>query len=236
MLEIDNLGFRYSNDEAGEMVFDLTAKRGEITSLIGPSGAGKTSLLNLIAGFSRAHRGRILIDGRRIDTSPPAKRPVTMVFQSNNLFPHLDVFTNVALGINPSLNLTRNQREAIDRALEMLGIENYRQRKPGELSGGQQQRATLARALVRNRDIMLLDEPFAALGPAMREDLIAVVKALVLEHNHVALLVSHQPADALLASPTTVFLSQGRVLATGPTKTLLINPLREEIADYLGSA
>ncbi|MDH5353562.1 MAG: ATP-binding cassette domain-containing protein [Gammaproteobacteria bacterium] len=217
------------------MSFELQAERGEILSLIGPSGSGKTSLLNLIAGFIQASAGQIFVDGEDIQQLPPAQRPVSMVFQSHNLFPHLDVFTNIALGINPSLKLSVDEHQSIEDALVTLGLEGFKKRKPGQLSGGQQQRVAIARALVREHDILLLDEPFAALGPAMRAELIMALKELVSRRKMIALMVSHQPADALLASKHTAFIDNGQVISIQKTSELLNDRKRQEIMSYLGS-
>jgi len=235
MLEIERLGFRYPGQEADSMVFDLSVSSGEILSLIGPSGSGKSTLLNLIAGFHQAQQGSIRLDGQAIRHLPASARPVTIVFQQYNLFPHLDVYTNVALGVNPVLTLSANESLAIEEALERVGLSGLEARKPGALSGGQRQRVALARALVRNRKILLLDEAFAALGPALREELILLVKDLVEQKNMTALLVSHQPGDAILASKRTAFIHRGRVEAIDQTTFLLKGSGSPEVRRYLGS-
>ena len=178
--------------------------------------------------------GHIRLDGIAIEQMSPARRPVSIVFQQHNLFPHLDLYTNVALGIDPSLRLDATQRAVVGQALDRLGLNGLQRRKPGELSGGQRQRVTLARVLVRRRRILLLDEAFAALGPALRAELIDLVKTLVRENGLSALLVSHQPRDAILASARTAFIHEGRVAAIAPTAEMLNNPALPEIRDYLG--
>ncbi len=238
MLSVEQISYTYPESggvQSIPMCFDLTVGRGEILSLIGPSGSGKSSLLNLIAGFITADTGRIKVDDQEIQHLDPASRPLSMVFQSHNLFPHLDVFTNIALGLNPSLKLDSNQRTAIEKALENLGLTGLHARKPGQLSGGQQQRVAIARALVRKHPVLLLDEPFAALGPALRKELIEILKHLVTSQQMSALMVSHQPADALLASERTAFIHQGRVTAIAETTELLANAEQVEIRQYLGS-
>ena len=235
MLLIEDLQFGYSSEPASNMHFDLRVEDGEVLSLIGPSGSGKSTLLSLIAGFLSAQRGRIVLDNNELQVLPVAERPVSIVFQQHNLFPHLDLYTNVALGINPSLRLLPAQIDAVHDALARLGLANMQQRKPGELSGGQRQRVALARALVRRRKILLLDEAFAALGPAMRAELLELVKTLVEEHDMTALLISHQPSDALIASTRTAFICEGRVSTLAPTAELLAAAAPPELRDYLGS-
>jgi thiamine transport system ATP-binding protein len=235
MLEIDHLEFAYASEKETTMQFNLSVEAGEILSLIGPSGSGKSTLLNLIAGFLEPSAGQILLDGTAIDTASVASRPVSIVFQQHNLFPHLDLYTNVALGVDPSLRLSREQAEAVTTALDQLGLMDLQRRKPGELSGGQRQRVALARVLVRKRKILLLDEAFAALGPAMRAELIGLVKNLVHDNNMVALLVSHQPRDALLASARTAFVNAGSIIAVEQTADLLDHSRMPEVRDYLGS-
>ena len=240
MLEIEGLEFAYlseptSSELALNMHFDLTVDDGEVLSLIGPSGSGKSTLLSLIAGFLPASAGRIRVDAEPIHSLEVAERPVSIVFQQHNLFPHLDLYTNVALGVDPSLRLTRTQIEAVREALARLGLESMQRRKPDELSGGQRQRVALARALVRRRKILLLDEAFAALGPAMRAELIELVKTLVREQDMAALLISHQPGDALIASARTAFICEGRVAALASTEQLLWQTEPLQLRDYLGS-
>ena len=217
------------------MHFEISVARGEIVSLIGPSGSGKSTLLNLIAGFIQPTVGSIRVDGESFEKLPVAMRPVTMVFQQHNLFPHLDVYTNVALGADPGLRLDSLQREQVERALARLGLAGMERRKPGTLSGGQRQRVALARALVRSRSVLLLDEAFAALGPALRSELLELVVELVREQELMGLLVSHQPQDALLASARTAFVHDGCIIDTQPTRQLLEASALPEVRDYLGS-
>ncbi len=236
MLEIKQLRFAWDGDDQSGMCFDLDVEDGEVLSLIGPSGAGKSTLLHLVAGFLEPRGGTIRVDGESIERLPCAERPVSMVFQQNNLFPHLDLYTNVALGVKPSLKLSAAEQRGVQAAFERLGINGLERRKPGEVSGGQRQRAALARALVRERKLLLLDEAFAALGPAMRAELIELVAELVRERDFCALLVSHQPQDALLASARCAFVEDGRISALRPTQELLEDSDLAAVRAYLGSA
>ena len=235
MLEIEALEFSYGDDDKPAMHFDLEVGGGEVLSLIGPSGSGKSTLLNLVAGFLEPRGGRIRLDGAAIENLPASERPVSIVFQQHNLFPHLDLYTNIAIGLDPSLRLSPAQVGQVDAALQRLGLEGLQRRKPGALSGGQRQRVALARALVRRRKILLLDEAFAALGPAQRGEMIELVKDLVRENGMTALLVSHQPRDALLASARTAFVCDGRIAALEATADLLENSSLATVHEYLGS-
>lgn len=244
MLSIKQLEFSFpksksvanKNDANFNTLFNVDVNAGEILSVIGPSGSGKTTLLNLIAGFIQPSAGQILIDNKDISDLAIAKRPVTSVFQENNLFPHLDVFTNIAIGIEPSLKLNESQKQQIFAALENVELTNLEKRLPKALSGGQRQRVALARALVRKHSVLLLDEPLAALGPAMREEIIDLLKQLVEAEKMHALLISHQPEDALKASTRTAFINQGKVLKIDNTKRLLKHSDLTEIKNYLGEA
>jgi thiamine ABC transporter ATP-binding protein len=237
VLSVEQLAFSYPQNKgrlSDGMLFDIQARSGEITSLIGPSGSGKSTLLGLIAGFQLATSGKIRVGEREIQNMEVADRPVTIVFQEHNLFPHLDVFTNVALGINPSLKLDQDQRLQVDQILNNLGLSHLEKSMPSQLSGGQRQRVAISRALVRRHKVLLLDEPFAALGPALREEMIELLKAIVIAEEMVALLVSHQPSDAMLASNNTAFISNGRVLVCQPTEQLLNQSPLAEVNNYLG--
>ncbi len=234
MLEIEQLQFNYA-DDLSPMEFNLAVNPGEVISMIGPSGAGKTTLFNLIAGFLRPASGEIKIDGLSILSASVSARPVSLVFQQFNLFPHLDAFSNVALGLKPDLRLSAEQRLRVVDVMASLGLAGFEHRVPGQLSGGQQQRVALARAMVRNRRVLLLDEAFTALGPSMRSDLLKLVRQLVADHQMMAISISHQPSDAMLISDRLVFVDQGRVIKQGATREMLEDSGHQQIADYLGT-
>ena len=180
--------------------FSLTAdwalKRGTRLALIGPSGGGKSTLLAVIAGFIEPDEGRLLIEGRDMRGIAPGRRPVSLLFQENNLFPHLSVARNVGLGIRPDLRLSREQHEAVERSLREVGLEGMGARMPAQLSGGQRQRVALARALLRDKPLLLLDEPFAALGPALRAEMLDLVAGLLDRTGATLLMVTHDRRTA----------------------------------------
>jgi len=232
-VRLEDVRFRY---EDMEMHFDFSIPAGELCAVMGPSGAGKTTVLNLIAGFETPRGGRVMIGGADMTAAPPAERPVSMIFQEHNLFAHLDVRTNVALGIDPSGRVSAGDEARIGEALERTGLGGLEGRLPGELSGGQRQRVAIARALLRERPVMLLDEPFAALGPSLREEMLELVAEIHAEKGFTILLVTHQPGDARAISERTLFVENGRVLANAPTGELFAMAAElPELAAYLGA-
>ena len=231
MIRLDNVTFRY---EDMQMVFGADFTRGSFTAIIGPSGGGKSTLLNLIAGFETPDSGRVLIDGKDVSALPPDQRQVSFIFQDNNAFAHLDLWKNVAIGIAPSLKLDAEQRKRVDAALAEVGLSALAHRKPGEISGGERQRVAIARALVRDKPVLLLDEPFAALGPALRRDMLDLVKAMQSNRGLTVLMVSHQPEDAEYAATHTAFLEAGRIVALEPTAELLASTELPGLDAYLG--
>lgn len=215
--------------------FDTTFAPGTITAIMGPSGAGKSTLLNLVAGFETPREGRVLIGETDVSAEPPARRPVSMVFQENNLFAHLDVERNVGLGRSPSLRLSDADRRAVAQALTRTGLAGKERRLPRELSGGERQRVALARVLVRNRPVLLLDEPFASLGPALRDDMLDLLVDVQSEHRMTVLFVTHQPEDARRIAEDMVFVENGAVAGAGKTADFFGNSGPEAFRLYVGS-
>ena len=232
-IRLDDVDFSYPGGEP--MHFSTMFEAGSFTGLIGPSGSGKTTLINLIAGFEEALSGSVSFDGVDATAAQPADRPVTMVFQDNNLFAHLDAFTNIALGMSPSLDLSDSDKSAIATSLEETGLSGLEQRLPRELSGGQRQRVAIARALVRNRPVLLLDEPFAALGPALRRDMLRLVSTIHKQRKMTVILVSHDPADVKFAASHAAFLDAGRVIANRPVDMLFSASDIPGLQGYLGT-
>jgi thiamine transport system ATP-binding protein len=230
-IRLNDVRFAYGETR---MAFDLAVEPAEIVAIMGPSGSGKSTLLNLIAGFEQPSSGRVVIGDRDMGSVSPAQRPVSMIFQENNLFAHLDVAANVGLGRDPALRLSADDRDAVRDALARTGLAGKEQRMPNELSGGERQRAALARALVRRRPVLLMDEPFASLGPGLRAEMADLVAELHGETGMTMLIVTHSPDDALRLAPRLVFVDQGRVAADGPTSVMLGADGPEPVRQYIG--
>lgn len=228
---MDAVSFRYDDME---MRFDLTIEPGEFVVVLGASGAGKSTLLNLIAGFDRPGGGRIMLMGQSAVDLPPAERPVTTLFQEGNLFPHLTVAQNVGLGLHPGLKLDTDQKKSVDRALGQMGLSNVGKRLPKALSGGERQRVALARSLVRNRPILLLDEPFAALDPGRRQEMIDLVRDLAAERGLTVVMVSHQIEEVRELPVRAIFVHNGQIITDGVLSELLDKPDHHALQTYLG--
>ncbi|MES0300338.1 thiamine ABC transporter ATP-binding protein ThiQ [Citrobacter sedlakii] len=203
------------------MRFTLSVARGEQVAVLGPSGAGKSTLLNLIAGFLTPASGTLMIEGDDHTATPPSRRPVSMLFQENNLFSHLNVQQNIGLGLDPGLKLSALQREKLMHIARQMGIDNLMRRLPGELSGGQRQRVVLARCLVRDQPVLLLDEPFSALDPALRQEMLALVSDVCHNRQLTLLMVSHSVEDAARIAPRSVVVADGRIAWQGKTDELV---------------
>lgn len=222
---IENGDFRLSAD--------LQVETAQKVAVIGPSGAGKSTLIGAIAGFYPLIKGRIFWNGTDITDVEPGQRPVAMLFQDSNMFPHLSIARNVGLGIRPDFNLNLDQSEQVQSAIKRVGLDGMGNRKPAALSGGQQSRAALARVLVQDRPLLLLDEPFAALGPALKTEMLDLVDDLVRETGATLLMVSHAPEDARRIADQVILVEGGVAHSPQDTKTLLDNP-PPALRAYLG--
>ena len=208
MIRLDNV---FLADDALPMTFDLQVAAGERIAIIGPSGAGKSTLLNLIAGFVLPTQGNIWLNGENHTRSAPYERPVSMLFQENNLFPHLTVQQNLALGLKTSLKLTALEQDQIERVADAVGLTSFLSRLPNSLSGGQKQRVALARCLLRDKPILLLDEPFSALDPELRLDMLNLIDELCHTKNLTLLLVTHQPSELTGKVDRMLRIENGRI-------------------------
>ena len=212
---------------------DLQIEVGKVTAVIGPSGAGKSTLLGGIAGFVPQTRGALVWAGVDITKLAPAKRPVSMLFQDNNLFPHLTVLQNVALALSAKLNPAALDRQRVEGMLKQVGLTGLADRKPAALSGGQQSRAALARALLQDRDVMLMDEPFSALGPGLKAEMLDLSVALAKEAGRTVVMVTHDPSDAARVADAIVGVSPNKAWPPIETQKFLSDP-PEAFVDYLG--
>lgn len=226
-LKIEQDGFR--------LEADFQVAQGVRVAVLGPSGAGKSTLLSVIAGFLAPVAGRVTWQGADLAGLEPGKRPVSIVFQDNNLFPHLTVAQNVGLGLAPSLRLGAGDRARVAESLARVGLERFADRKPGALSGGQQSRVALARVLLRARPVLLLDEPFAALGPGLRAEMLDLVHEVAAETGATLLMVTHDPADARRLGGDTVLVADGVTHPPVETGALLADP-PVALREYLGGA
>ncbi|NNE87386.1 MAG: ATP-binding cassette domain-containing protein [Silicimonas sp.] len=226
MLTIENLSFTRG---AFTLSANLRLEPG-LTAVIGSSGSGKSTLLSLIAGFDLPDRGRILWHGADITTLAPGTRPVSTLFQDNNLFPHLDVLTNVALGASPKARPTADAKTRAKAALDQVGLVGLEARMPKDLSGGQQSRAALARALLTDRPVVLMDEAFSALGPALKAEMLELTMSLM--QTKTVLMVTHDPDDAKRCARATIFVEGGAVSPPVSTDILFEQP-PEALAAYL---
>lgn len=230
MLRLDQVvieqdGFRLTADWA--------VPAGAKVAVIGPSGAGKSTLLSVIAGFLEPVAGHVTWQGRDLAGVAPGARPLSVLFQDQNLFPHLTVEQNLSLGLRPDLRLSAAEKQKVAQAMERVGLVGMGARKPAQLSGGQMGRAALARALLRARPMLLLDEPFAALGPALKAEMLELVAQVAREGGASVLMVTHDPRDAQAFADLTVLVADGVAQAPVPTAAIFADP-PAALRDYLG--
>lgn len=214
MLKIDNVKLNL-----GEMNFDfnLNCKAQQIHALVGRSGSGKSTLLNLIAGFETPAQGDILWNETSISSHEPHQRPITSLFQEHNLFAHLSMFDNIAIGLNPSLKLSSQQTQLVNNAITSVGLTGMQAKKPKDLSGGEAQRVALARALARAQDpqnprpLLLLDEPFSALDPETRLEMRGLIAKIQKDFKLTVLIISHNPTEMLDFADEIILMNNGTI-------------------------
>jgi spermidine/putrescine transport system ATP-binding protein len=231
-IELSGLTKRFT--EVAVDGIDLTVASGEFFSLLGPSGCGKTTTLRLIAGFEQPTAGRILLDGTDVSGVPPHRRNVNTVFQSYALFPFLSAFDNVAFGLRTRSLSKAEIRSRVTGALDLVSMGEYAKRRPGMLSGGQQQRIALARALVLNPAVLLLDEPLGALDAKLRRSLKVELKALQERVGITFLYVTHDQEEALTMSDRLAVMNAGRIVQIGTPREVYEEPADAYVADFLG--
>lgn len=233
MLVLDDVHYTYQREL---FRFDLEIKRGQIVSLMGPSGAGKSTLLALVAGFINPDLGDILVDGTSIVSKEPYQRPFSMLFQEHNLFAHLSVRDNIGLGLHPGLKLTADQKLLVEQAAKQVGVAEYLDRLPEHLSGGQRQRVALARCFVQPHPMWLLDEPFSALDPVLREEMLTLVKQLAAERGITVLMVTHHLSDARAIASHFAFVAGGKVEASGDIDELAVSHSSDVLTAFVRAA
>ncbi|WP_415922282.1 ATP-binding cassette domain-containing protein [Tateyamaria sp. SN6-1] len=207
--------------------------QGRRVAVAGPSGAGKSTLLGLLGGYLPVSQGIIRIAGQDVTAAAPDARGIAMLFQDCNLFPHLTVAQNVGLGLRPRLRLSPAEADKVHAALGRVGLEAFADRKPGALSGGQQSRAALARVLLQSAPVLLLDEPFAALGPALRAEMLALTADVVAESGATMMMVTHAPAEVAEMVDDLIFVDAGDVAHPAPAQEVMANP-PPALRAYLG--
>ena len=214
----------------------LNVRQGEFLTILGPSGCGKTTLLRLIAGFNTATSGRILIDGKDMTAVPPHQRPVNTVFQRYALFPNYNVYDNIAFGLKLKQVDKKEIEQRVKRALKMVGMTDYEHRDVQSLSGGQQQRVAIARAIVNRPQVLLLDEPLAALDLKMRKDMQMELKEMHSSLGITFVYVTHDQEEALTLSDTIVVMNEGVIQQIGSPTDIYNEPCNAFVADFIGES
>ena len=234
-VELRNLSKTFApNIRAVENV-DLAIEEGEFVTLLGPSGCGKTTTLRLVAGFEEPTSGQILIDGQDVTALPPYRRNAGMVFQSLALFPHMDVFDNIAYGMRIR-KLSRTEiHEKVAELLGLVKLSGMERRKIQQLSGGQQQRVAFARALAMNPSVFLLDEPFAALDKNLREEMQVELRKMQKRIQITTIFVTHNQREAMSMSDRIVVMNQGRIDQVGGPREIYLNPASPFVANFIGT-
>lgn len=227
---------------AGEKAFtavdnvNIDVKEGELVTLLGPSGCGKTTTLRMVAGFELPTSGRILIDGDEVSLTPPNRRPTTMVFQNYALFPHLTVFENIAFGLKIRRDSTQDVRKKTEKIMRLVGLEEFEERSPAQLSGGQQQRVSLARSLVMEPKVLLLDEPLSNLDAKLRVSTRLEIRKIQQRVGITSVYVTHDQEEAMTLSDRVVIMHQGKIMQTGPPQEIYAYPASRFVADFIGKA
>lgn len=213
-LRVDDLGISFG---ARDFRYRLHLEEPGVVAVTGPSGAGKSTFFHLLAGFETPTHGKITLGGRDITGEPPGRRPLTYVFQEHNLFAHLNLLDNVALGISPSLSLDAKARAQVTEALDRVGLAGFERRKPADLSGGEKQRVAFARALLRKRPLLLLDEPFASLDETLRRDMGALLRSMQQTSPAIVMMITHDRSEIMRLADRVVVVERGGLTFLGST-------------------
>lgn len=235
IIALDKISVSFGN----EMILkdlSLNIKEGEFVTLLGPSGCGKTTTLRIIAGFLNPDKGNIFFKGKKINNVPAHKREVNTIFQKYALFPHLNVYENVAFGLRIQKKTEEEIREKVNEMLKMVNLGGFTKRNVDSLSGGQQQRVAIARALVNNPKVLLLDEPLGALDLKLRKDMQAELKSIHQKTKITFILVTHDQEEALSMSDTVVVMDKGSIQQIGSPKDIYNEPQNAFVADFIGES
>jgi spermidine/putrescine transport system ATP-binding protein len=235
IIAIENVSHSFG-DKAVLQEINLSVRKGEFVTILGPSGCGKTTLLRIIAGFQKASFGKLFIDGTDMTVTPPHRRPVNTVFQRYALFPHLNVFNNIAFGLQLKKVPKTTIKKKVKKVLKMVSMTDYEERDVNSLSGGQQQRVAIARAIVNEPAVLLLDEPLAALDLKMRKDMQMEIKAMHKKLGITFVYVTHDQEEALTLSDTIVVMSEGRIRQIGTPPEIYNEPVNSFVADFIGES
>ncbi len=233
-LRIERLSKRFAEATAVDEV-SLDIAKGEIFALLGPSGCGKSTLLRMLAGFEEPSSGRIVLDGAELTGVPAYDRPVNMMFQSYALFPHLDVWNNIAFGLKRQKVGRAEIEQRVEAMLSMVQLNAYQKRRPHQLSGGQQQRVALARSLALEPELLLLDEPLGALDRKLRGETQFELKNILKRVGVTCVLVTHDQEEAMILADRVAVLNRGRILQVGSPKDIYETPNSRFVADFIGN-
>ncbi len=236
IIEVNNVSKQFEDGKFALDNVSLSVRKGEFVTILGPSGCGKTTLLRCIAGFQVASSGDILLKGEDITQTPPHKRPVNTVFQKYALFPHLNVFDNVAFGLKLKKIDKTQIVSRVKQALKTVGMTDYEYRNVDSLSGGQQQRVAIARAIVNRPEVLLLDEPLAALDLKMRKDMQLELKEMHKKLGITFIYVTHDQEEALTLSDRVVVMNEGRIQQIGTPTDIYNEPQNCFVADFIGES
>jgi spermidine/putrescine transport system ATP-binding protein len=232
-LVFENLSKHFGSTRAADNV-SLSIQKGEFFSLLGPSGCGKTTLLRILAGFEQPDHGRVLLDGEDITSLPPHKRKVNTIFQNYALFPHISVWENIAFGLRISKCPRKQLEEEVDRMLHLIQMEDQARKRPDQISGGQKQRVAIARALINRPQVLLLDEPLAALDLKLRQRMLIELDLIHDEVGITFLYVTHDQGEAMSLSDRIAVMNLGRIEQVGMPTEIYESPRSSFVAAFIG--
>ncbi len=235
IVELNNISVAFGEEQVLNRL-NLSIRDGEFVTLLGPSGCGKTTTLRIIAGFVAPDEGDVLFDGQVINNLPPHKRQVNTIFQRYALFPHLNVYENIAFGLRVKKIPEKEIKERVGEMIRLVNLEGFEKRSISKLSGGQQQRVAIARAVVNRPKVLLLDEPLAALDLKLRKDMQVELKNIQKNLGITFIFVTHDQEEALTISDTVVVMNEGKIQQIGTPKDIYNEPQNAFVADFIGES